>query len=130
MSRFISAIILIFVSSFLNAQEINTEVGNSNKLTSLSDADSTTTMLPGTERPYTFGYSAPSAMSEEPTLAQDSLHLQIGMQLDSLERNFTRMVMVAEHLPEISDRMLAELNAFLDRFVGSLEYWRLYREYY
>lgn len=77
MSRFISTIILIFVSSFLNAQEINTEVGNSNKLTSLSDADSTTTMLPGTERPYTFGYSAPYAMSEEPTLAQDSLHLPV-----------------------------------------------------
>lgn len=26
--------------------------------------------------------------------------------------------------------LLAELDAFLDRFVGSLEYWKLYREYY
>ena len=57
----------------------------------------------------------------EMRLAQDSLHLQIGMQLDSLERNFTRMVMVAEHLPEISDRMLAELNARATQLISTME---------
>ena len=57
----------------------------------------------------------------EMRLAQDSLHLQIGMQLDSLERNFTRMVMVAEHLPEISDRMLAELNARATQLISTMD---------
>lgn len=57
----------------------------------------------------------------EMRFAQDSLHLQIGMQLDSLERNFTRMVMVAEHLPEISDRMLAELNARATQLISTME---------
>ena len=57
----------------------------------------------------------------EMRLAQDSLHLQIGMQLDSLERNFTRMVMVAEHLPEISDRMLTELNARATQLISTMD---------
>ena len=35
---------------------------------------------------------------------------QVGAQLDSLERSFTRIVVVAEHLPEISDKVLEELN--------------------
>ena len=43
-------------------------------------------------------------------LAQYSLRDRIGAQLDSLDRNFRRMVAVAEHLPEISDRVLEELN--------------------
>ena len=46
----------------------------------------------------------------EMRLAQDSLRDRIGAQLDSLDRNFRRMVAVAEHLPEISDRVLEELN--------------------
>ena len=33
-----------------------------------------------------------------------------GAQLDSLERSFNRIVVVAEHLPEISDKVLEELN--------------------
>lgn len=41
---------------------------------------------------------------------QDSLRIEVGAQLDSLERSFTRIVVVAEHLPEISDKVLEELN--------------------
>lgn len=47
----------------------------------------------------------------EMQLRQDSLRTRLGAQLDSLERNFNRMVLVAEHLPEISDRVLGELSA-------------------
>ena len=43
-------------------------------------------------------------------IRQDSLRDRIGAQLDSLDRNFRRMVAVAEHLPEISDKVLEELN--------------------
>ena len=46
----------------------------------------------------------------EMRLEQDSLRLQVGAQLDSLERSFNRIVVVAEHVPEISDRVLEELN--------------------
>ena len=46
----------------------------------------------------------------EMRLRQDSLRLQVGAQLDSLERSFSRIVVVAEHLPEISDKVLDELN--------------------
>ena len=46
----------------------------------------------------------------EMRLRQDSLRLQVGAQLDSLERSFNRIVVVAEHLPEISDKVLEELN--------------------
>ena len=42
----------------------------------------------------------------EMRLEQDSLRLQVGAQLDSLERSFNRIVVVAEHVPEISDRVL------------------------
>ncbi|WP_418991022.1 hypothetical protein [Alistipes sp.] len=43
-------------------------------------------------------------------LQQDSIRTQVGAQLDSLERNFNRLVVVAEHLPEISDSVLEGLN--------------------
>ena len=46
----------------------------------------------------------------EMRLRQDRLRLQVGAQLDSLERSFNRIVVVAEHLPEISDKVLEELN--------------------
>lgn len=46
----------------------------------------------------------------EMRLRQDSLRIEVGAQLDSLERSFTRIVVVAEHLPEISDKVLEELN--------------------
>ena len=54
-------------------------------------------------------------------LAQDSLHLQLGAQLDSLERDFSRMVAVAEHLPELSDRLLAELNAQATQLISTMD---------
>ena len=38
----------------------------------------------------------------EMQLQQDSLRMEVGARLDSLERSFTRIVVVAEHLPEIS----------------------------
>lgn len=56
----------------------------------------------------------------EMRLAQDSLRFQVGAQLDSLERNFSRMVLVAEHLPEISDKVLGELNAQASQLIGTM----------
>ena len=49
-------------------------------------------------------------------LQQDSMRMEVGARLDSLERNFTRIVVVAEHLPEISDKVLEELS--LEEFKG------------
>lgn len=46
----------------------------------------------------------------EMQLRQDSLRSQIGRQLDSLERSFSRMAGVAEHLPEISSSMMSDLS--------------------
>ncbi|WP_366143554.1 hypothetical protein [uncultured Alistipes sp.] len=43
-------------------------------------------------------------------LGQDSTRSQLGARLDSLERHFGRVVVVAEHLPEVSERLLAEIN--------------------
>lgn len=54
-------------------------------------------------------------------LQQDSIRSQIGAQLDSLERNFERIVLVAEHLPEISDRMLEGLNAQAEQLIHTLD---------
>lgn len=51
---------------------------------------------------------------------QDSLRTQLGAQLDSLERGFDRLVTVAEHLPEISDRMLAEFGAQAGGLIGAI----------
>ena len=56
----------------------------------------------------------------EMRLEQDSLHLQVGAQLDSLERSFNRIVVVAEHVPEISDRMLEELNRQVTQLIGTM----------
>ncbi|MEG2061445.1 MAG: hypothetical protein RRY33_06270 [Alistipes sp.] len=53
-------------------------------------------------------------------LQQDSLRSQVGVKLDSLERNFNRMVIVAEHLPEISDQMLRDLNKQATQLVGAM----------
>ena len=57
----------------------------------------------------------------EMRLAQDSLHLQLGAQLDSLEHNFARIVAVAEHLPQISDRMLTELNGQITQLIRTMD---------
>ncbi|HCN13332.1 MAG TPA: hypothetical protein DIS92_02315, partial [Alistipes sp.] len=43
-------------------------------------------------------------------LGQDSTRSQLGARLDSLERHFGRVVVVAEHLPEVSERLLTEIN--------------------
>ena len=54
-------------------------------------------------------------------LQQDSMRHEIGAQLDSLERNFNRMVVVAEHIPEISDKMMQSVGDELSRFVSSVD---------
>ena len=56
----------------------------------------------------------------EMQFAQDSLRSELEAQLDSLDRNFTRMVIVAEHLPEISDRMLTELNRQASQLISTM----------
>lgn len=53
----------------------------------------------------------------EARLGQDSLRTQLTARLDSLERNFGRLTAVAEHLPEISDRMLDELNGQVTQLI-------------
>lgn len=52
---------------------------------------------------------------------QDSLRVQLGMQLDSLERNFARIVAVAEHLPQISDQLLTELNGQITQLIRTMD---------
>ena len=56
----------------------------------------------------------------EMQLRQDSLRSQIGAQLDSLEHDFGRMVAVAEHLPEISDRVLEEMNGQVTQLIWTM----------
>ena len=58
----------------------------------------------------------------EMRLRQDSLRLQVGAQLDSLERSFNRIVVVAEHLPEISDKVLEELNKQVTQLIYTMNY--------
>ena len=53
-------------------------------------------------------------------LQQDSIRTELGAQLDSLERNFNRMVVVAEHLPEISDQVLSEMTRQLTYLMESM----------
>lgn len=52
---------------------------------------------------------------------QDSLRVQLGMQLDSLERDFARIVAVAEHLPQISDRLLTELSGQVTDLIRTMD---------
>lgn len=54
-------------------------------------------------------------------LRQDSLRTQVGAQLDSLERSFDRMVAVAEQLPDISERALAELRVQVEGVMASMD---------
>ncbi len=56
----------------------------------------------------------------EMRLGQDSLRSQLGARLDSLDRGFTRMVIVAEHLPEISDAVMRDLNAQATQLVRTM----------
>ena len=55
-------------------------------------------------------------------LQQDSMRMEVGARLDSLERNFTRIVVVAEHLPEISDKVLEELNEQGTQLIYTMNY--------
>lgn len=55
-------------------------------------------------------------------LQQDSMRMEVGARLDSLERNFTRIVVVAEHLPEISDKVLEELNKQVTQLIYTMNY--------
>ena len=55
-------------------------------------------------------------------LQQDSMRLEVVARLDSLERNFTRIVVVAEHLPEISDKVLEELNKQVTQLIYTMNY--------
>lgn len=55
-------------------------------------------------------------------LQQDSMRMQIGARLDSLERGFSRVVVVAEHLPEISDKMLQELGDQVTQLINTMNY--------
>lgn len=57
----------------------------------------------------------------EMQLSQDSVRAEIGAQLDSLERNFDRLVIVAEHLPEISDKMMESMGEELNFFVEAID---------
>ena len=64
------------------------------------------------------------------------VHEQLARKLVREHRNLDASLPVSLEQPgcwavnKQSADLLAELNNFLDRFVGSLEYWRLYREYY
>lgn len=53
-------------------------------------------------------------------MSQDSLRSKIEMQLDSLEGNFRRMVVVMEHIPQISDTIINGLNAHVGRIIYTL----------
>ncbi|WP_295936207.1 hypothetical protein [uncultured Alistipes sp.] len=53
-------------------------------------------------------------------LQQDSTRTQLGNKLDSLERNFNRIVVVAEHLPQISDHMLREFNEQVSQLIDAM----------
>lgn len=52
--------------------------------------------------------------------AEDGLRSEVGARLDSLERDLNRMVLVAEHLPEISDRMMEGLNSEVAQLVATM----------
>lgn len=52
---------------------------------------------------------------------QDSLQTQLGRRLDSLERDFSRMVAVAEHFPELSDMALEALNRQATELMWTME---------
>lgn len=56
----------------------------------------------------------------EAQLGQEDMRTELGARLDSLERNFGRLTAVAEHLPELSDRMLDDLNDQVARLIGTM----------
>lgn len=56
----------------------------------------------------------------EMRMAQDSLQGRLMMQFDSLDADFGRLVYVAEHLPEISEQALQELNTRASQLIGTM----------
>lgn len=56
----------------------------------------------------------------EAQLGQEDMRTELGARLDSLERNFGRLTAVAEHLPELSDRMLDDLNDQVARLIATM----------
>ena len=54
-------------------------------------------------------------------MQQDSLRSRVEGQLDSLERNFGRLVAVAEHLPGLSEQLLEELNLQAGQLIGAID---------
>ena len=55
-------------------------------------------------------------------LEQDSVRTQIGRQLDSLDRNFRRIVLVMEHIPQISDAVVGSLNEQVQSLIGTMNH--------
>lgn len=53
-------------------------------------------------------------------LQQDSIRTQVGRQLDSLDRNFRRIVLVLEHIPQISDAVVGSLNEQVQSLIGTM----------
>lgn len=53
-------------------------------------------------------------------LQQDSIRTQVERQLDSLDRNFRRIVAVMEHIPEISDAVVGTLNDQIEGLIASM----------
>lgn len=53
-------------------------------------------------------------------MQQDSVRARLVQQLDSLERNFDRIVTVMEHLPQIADYMGRRLNAEVTALIGTM----------
>ena len=54
-------------------------------------------------------------------MRQDSLRSRVEGQLDSLDRNFGRLVAVAEHLPELSGQVLGEINLQAAQLIGTID---------
>lgn len=52
---------------------------------------------------------------------QDSLQTQLRQRFDALERDFSRMVAVAEHFPELSDMALESLNRQATELMWTME---------
>ncbi|MEG1760092.1 MAG: hypothetical protein RRY23_03680 [Alistipes sp.] len=55
-------------------------------------------------------------------MGQDSLRSRVEMQLDSLERDFRRMAVVMEHIPEISDSVISSFNKHVKQLIYAMNY--------
>lgn len=50
-------------------------------------------------------------------LEEDSVYARFNARMDSLNRDFSRIVTVAEHMPEISNYMLEDLNSHVEEMI-------------